>query len=109
MHVWIVESSTNRAAVDEVWRRLVPEHSLERGVTIFKDDGSLSPDSVAAVRLGDIEDHHGGYSHDPPLSRLEIHGTDPTPTLTAALNEYGFGRLEQFAGGFRATRDSRHG
>jgi hypothetical protein len=105
LHVWIVESPPNRAALQDVWRNVVPEYSLERGATIFSGgDASGSPDQVAAGVLGDIDLHHGEHSHDPPLARLEIYGTGRTALLLAALEDRGFLATEDLVDGFSAIR-----
>lgn len=103
LHVWIVDSAPNRAALEEVWRNIVPEYSLERGATIFSGDTSGSPDQLAAGVLGDIDLHHGDSSHDPPLARLEIYGAGRTP-LIAALERRGFVAAEDLVDGFSAVR-----
>jgi len=104
LHVWIVASPENRVAVKKVWDDVVPRHSLDEGATIFDDDGTRAPDEVAAARLGDIELHHGGYSHSPPLSRLEIYGTGQTPLLLSALEAKGFSVVDDVSGGFISER-----
>jgi hypothetical protein len=104
LHVWIVESPENRSAVKKVWADVVPRHSLDEGVTIFDDDGTRPPDEVAAARLGDIDLHHGGFSHSPPLTRLEVYGTTRTTTLSSALEAIGFTVFDDLAIGFVAER-----
>jgi hypothetical protein len=105
LHVWIVDSPTNRLAVEQVWQCHSRQYSLEKGATIFRDDGSVSPDVVASRVLGDIELHHGQYSHDPPLSRLEIYGASGTEALSTALQEFGFVLFEDLPEGFMASRE----
>jgi hypothetical protein len=102
LHVWVVDSPANRAALAPIPDR--DEYSLERGVTTFTDDVSRPPHELAAFRLADVDLHHDQRSHDPPLSRLEIYGTARTPSLTAALAALGFVTLEDIPGGFVATR-----
>ena len=104
LHVWIIESPSNRAAVEDVWRSVVPEYSLECGATVFSSDATESSDQAAARVLGDIEVHHREYSHDPPLERLEIYGTARTPFLVSALENQGFVPAEDFVDGFSAVR-----
>lgn len=102
LHVWVVDSPLNRPARDRVWSES-PEYVLESGATIFADDGN-APDLLAARILGDVELHHGQYSHSPPLSRIELYGTRLTPALQDALHDLGFASFEDTADGFIAVR-----
>jgi hypothetical protein len=104
LHVWIVDSPGNRAAVKEAWSELVPRYSLDEGATIFDDDGTRAPDEVAAARLDNIELHHGGFSHSPPLTRLEVCGTRRTALLSSTLEARGFSLVDEFPGGFILER-----
>lgn len=90
VHVWIVESPENRAAVHEVLDDVVRNDGFENRATIVSDDGTHSPDEVAADRPSDIELHLGGCSHTPPVSRPWIHGTVRTASWSLALEAMGF-------------------
>jgi hypothetical protein len=55
--------------------------------------------------LGTVEEHHGAYSHDPPLSVLQVVGIEPSAAAIEELAAYGFGRIEPSDDGFIARRD----
>ena len=55
--------------------------------------------------LFDVDLHHGEYSHDPPLSALEVFGAEVSAEARRALAEYGFTSVEPTSFGFRASRD----
>jgi hypothetical protein len=48
--------------------------------------------------------HHGDYSHDPPLSVIEVIGLEPTEAVRDELSSYGFGDIELSAEGFVVRR-----
>ena len=103
VHVWACESRQNAKVARQLWREN-PEHSLESGVTTFQVKASDSPQDMCIGILGAIEDHHGGWSHDPPWSILEVYGADLTDGVKRALNGLGFECLEEGKGFFTASR-----
>jgi hypothetical protein len=104
VHVWIIDTLTNRAAAEIVWSKEGGVPSLERGVTTFSKVATDAPDEIVASVLDSIELHHGEYSHSPPWSVLEVYGTTPTPSLSTALAEHWFTNISPTPGGFRAWR-----
>lgn len=103
LHVWIIDSSTNRPARDKVWNE-TQEYTLESGATLFFDDGTQPSDVVVAQMLDDVERHHGEGAHTPPMSRLEVYGTPRTASLSSALADYGFEHFEDESDRFIASR-----
>jgi hypothetical protein len=77
-HVWAVKSPVNDPVIEEVWAS-APHHWLVSGVTAF-NAGHSAEDSCLSI-LGVIEEHHGPYSHDPPLTEIEVVGVQPTAAL----------------------------
>ena len=107
LHVWIAATVSNRAAAERYWESHptpIGAAALEAGVTTFDVDTSQSADEWCSAILSTVEEHHGEYSHVPPVSELEIYGTTPTPTLRSALEDSGFAPERENAGGFRASR-----
>jgi hypothetical protein len=80
MPLWIVDTPINRAAAESHWRQQ-PEDS----VTTFKVNPGASPEDWCAGVLGTVIEHHGDYSHDPPVSSLEIIGAQPVGSLVATF------------------------
>jgi hypothetical protein len=102
-HVWIVDTSQNRAVATKYWARN-PEHKIENGLTTFK---VLDKDSALEKCLGilpTIELHHGEYSSDTPYSRLEVIGLPLSDSVESALRESGFSIFEATDEGFLAKR-----
>ena len=100
-HVWIVRSPINDAVVEAV-RADSDEHSLESGISRF--NGGDSPEESFLSILGVVEEHHGAYSHDPPLSVIEVFGVGATDAIREEVAAYGFRRIELGNEGFTAYR-----
>ena len=100
-HVWIVRSPINDAVAEAV-RAGSEEHSLESGISTF--NGRESPEESFLSILGVIEEHHGEYSHDPPLSVIEVFGVGATDAIREEAAAYGFRRIEPSDEGFTAYR-----
>jgi hypothetical protein len=106
MPVWIADTPANRAAAAAL-RREAPAsvpHTAAGAVTTFRVASEESPAEWALRALGDVDLHHGQYSHAPPYGALEVVGAEPTPDLRAALAEYGLTEIEPRPGGFLASR-----
>lgn len=105
IHVWIADTVDNRLAAEGFWATHLPmatSQHLESGVTTFKVDSAQSPEEWCAAIVGTVDEHHGEFSHDPPVSEVEVYGTPATPSLEAAFAAYGFDEFEPTSGGFRA-------
>jgi hypothetical protein len=101
-HVWAIRTPEYRRAADEE-RPSSGCHSLERGVTLFGADNSSPEDKVISI-FGTVQEHHGEYSHDPPLDEVEVLGAEPTPEVRAELNAFGFTDIVPAERGFVAQR-----
>ena len=88
-------------AAERIWAAGTPP-DLDSGVTTFKVDSTRSPEEWCAAIVGTVDEHHGDFSHDPPVSELEIYGTRPTASLQTAFVAYGFEEFEPTNDGFRA-------
>ena len=96
MPVWIADTPGNRAGIQAA--------RLAGGdLTVFRVDEGKSPDGWASEVVATVVEHHGEWSHDPPLSRLEIFGASLTPQLRDVLSEYGFSETEMVGGSIRAS------
>jgi hypothetical protein len=107
IHVWVIGTPVNRASAEALWRNHRGGPSLDRGATTFAADPADPRDEVIASMLDTIDLHHGPYSHTPPWSVLEVYGTSPTPSLVAALAEFGFTDIAPTTEGFRASRTGK--
>lgn len=98
VHVWLVDSEPNRAAAERLWARgIAPAgHPLESGITLFQGEGR-TPSDVAIAILDMLTEHHNEWSHDPPMTVLEIHGAAITPALREALEDFGFPAIRKHA------------
>ena len=103
LHVWICATPANERAADS-YRRDHPDYSLETGVTTFKVSEGESPEDSFLRILGDVDLHHGEYSHEPAWDSLEVYGVLPTPPIRAALAEYEVTDIAPFLGGFTCRR-----
>jgi hypothetical protein len=65
LHVWLAATPANRATAD-TYRRTHPQSSLEHGVTTFSVAPADSAEDRVLHVLGDVDLHHGAYSHTPP-------------------------------------------
>jgi hypothetical protein len=100
-HVWLVTSASNDPVVAVLWRD-DRAYSLEEGVTTFS--AAETPEASFISILEEVEVHHGDYSHDPPLSVIEVIGLEPTEAVRDELSSYGFGDIELSAEGFVVRR-----
>jgi len=103
VHVWLAETSANRARAEAYWRAH-PEKSIEQGVTTFKIGAADNAEQIVMRALGPVDLHHGEHSHAPPWDTLEIYGASPTPTLRKALTDFGISDVHSIPGGFRGSR-----
>ena len=102
-HVWLALTPSNRTLAD-AYRRTNPEYSLEHGVTAFTIAPDATPEGQVLGVLGEVDLHHGQYSHTPPWDTLEIYGASPSPALRAALAEFGVVAFRETPDGFSCTR-----
>ena len=102
MPVWVADTPANRAAAEAYWQ-MEPGRAHTTGVTTFRVDPEDAPEGWCSDVLGTVVEHHGVYSHDPPVTALEIVGARPVAALRAALEAYGFGQVSAAEGGFRAS------
>lgn len=105
MPVWIVDTPANRAAAETVWASR-PGLKHGDGVTTFRIDRGLAPESWLTDVLPIVALHHGEYSHVPPYTGIEVFGAAVTPVVREALDQFGIGNVTERSGGFLATRSS---
>src|SRR5438093_759361 len=106
IHVWALDTPTNRTVAERVWREAGGTHSLENGITTFKGSPDAASDEIVGHQLPTIDLHHGAHSHSPPWNVLEVYGAPPTTGLRAVLSEYGLTEVRATAHGFVATAPS---
>jgi hypothetical protein len=71
---------------------------------VFNGGGGTPEREVASI-LGTVEEHHGQYSHEPPLTIIEVIGAAVTPEVRTELEAHGFERWQESPAGFVAYRD----
>ncbi len=94
-----MSSASNNAAVATLHSS---DYSLEEGVTTFSPSATAQASFVAVIDL--VEQHHGEYSHDPPVSIIEVIGFEPSAVAVDELDAYGFHHVEPSNNGFVARR-----
>jgi hypothetical protein len=102
-HVWVVESPLTEPVARALWTE-DPEYSLEKGVTTFR--GAETREASFISILPSVVEHHDEYSHDPPLSVIQVIGLQPSAAVRAELTAHGFNRIESSAEGFASHLDS---
>jgi hypothetical protein len=102
-HVWLVRSALNDPAVAAL-REDDSGFSFDSGVTTF--NAAESPQASFLSILGTVEEHHGKYSHDPPVSVIEVLGLEPSAPIRDELRSYGFGHIKPSQNGFVARRET---
>jgi hypothetical protein len=103
--VWIVDTSTNRAAAQR-YRDLNREQPDHEVVTTFKVDPTQSPETWLTEILGTVDLHHGEYSQHPAYTAIEVFGAGLTSKLREAFAEFGVNTFVQRSGGFVGTKSS---
>jgi hypothetical protein len=101
MPTWIADTPPNRAAAEAHWRTH-PREAHPNGITTFRVDATRPPEEWCADVLGAVIEHHGEYSHNPPVSVLEVIGAQPLEHLVGVLGDYGFTLVSPTPEGFRA-------
>jgi hypothetical protein len=101
MPTWVADTPPNRAAAEAHWRTH-PGEAHTNGITTFRVDAGLAPEEWCAGILGTVIEHHGEYSHTPPVSILEVIGAQPLEPLVGTLGYYGFTLVSPTPEGFRA-------
>jgi hypothetical protein len=100
--VWIVESANNPPVARRLWTER-PTSSHLAGITTFRPGVPDTPEEHLLSVLDTIDLHHGHYSADPPYSVLEVIGCEPSPRVSAVLDELGFSVVARSADGFTAS------
>ena len=101
IHVWVADTPQNRMAA-ELIRKAEPTFDFARGVTLFSINADQGRDVWAADIIGTIETHHGSYTHDPPVSCLEVFGVPAGEPLKRVLARYGFTHVVERGNAFQA-------
>jgi hypothetical protein len=95
--VWVLRTPEAQAVAERARRK-----GADFTVFIAEADAKATLLGV----LDEVELHHGPYSHDPPVSVIEVFGMQPTKVVREELHALGFGRVEASGDGFLAYRDS---
>jgi hypothetical protein len=108
VHVWLIESRFNNLAAQRAWAEAADAKvSLRCGITTFPRMPSQSlEDSVVSI-FETIDEHHDSYDEDTRWGTIEVYGIEPTARIKDELREYGVTDIQEFEGGFRATREEK--
>ena len=103
-HVWAVRVTGTEKVATNVWldNQKGQHRCNDAGLTLF--NGSATPEESFLSILDSVELHHGEYSHDPPLSVIEVLGVDATKAIHDALAELGFTEVSTADACFVARR-----
>jgi len=107
VHVWIVESPANTRWARQIWQerdRASDSDPLASGVTCFASEPRHSAQAAFLSILETVDDHHGGYAHEPGWTELEIYDLECTAEIASELKGYGVERIEARGKGFIAFR-----
>ena len=99
IEVWACASSENSALIRRLW-----QVGSVKTVTEFKVSSGADAEEWLLEVVGDVDLHHGSYSHDPPWETLEVYGCAASPQVRRALQEFGDGEFVETSGGFNFTR-----
>ena len=100
--VWVVESAENTPVAKRLWSEPPTSNQLA-GITTFQPSLPDTAEEHLLSVLDTIDLHHGNYSADLPYSVLEVIGCEPSPRISAALDELGFSVVSRSESGFIAS------
>jgi len=102
-HVWAIRSPENERAAEAFWERLpvgtTYSEQLESGITVF----NVQP--LGLGLLDSVIEHHGEFSHDPPVDAIDVLGHAFSEQVRATFVMQGFPHFVQRPDGFLATRE----
>ena len=87
--VWIIDTPTNHNVIEKLWQDSERQDYLT-GVTSFKAEDNVLPEEIVLDMLDSVYDHHGPFSHDPPMDALHIVGAEKIPEICNWFREEGF-------------------
>src|SRR5206468_309774 len=62
IHVWALDTPTNRTVAQRVWREVAGTHSLENGITTFKGSPDAAADEIVGHQLSAVARNVGRHS-----------------------------------------------
>jgi hypothetical protein len=97
MHVWVVDSPTNRVVADAIWstNSSGAENCLNKGVTLFQTQIGRAPDVIVSDIFDTILDHHSEWACGSPMTEIEIYGLPDTEATDTALNTLGLDVIDR--------------
>lgn len=87
--VWVVDTTHNRPAIECAWSTLEDKGPAPE-VTSYqpRPDGDIAEE--IRQLLPTIEEHHGEYSHDPPMDAVRIYGFAYPDRIANAFADFDF-------------------
>ena len=102
IHVWAVDSQTNKLAaeryIEELKNRSLGDVEAKLTLTI-SHRSKLDSDFLET-----LEDHHSEYAQDPPWSEIEVFGISLDKSTQELLKNWGFQDFEKTTEGFIAKK-----
>jgi hypothetical protein len=77
---------------------------LGPGITSFLAIEGESQEEMCSRLAGDVDEHHGEFSHDPPWSEILVFGVPLSERLRASFTELGASQFEITQDGFICRR-----
>jgi hypothetical protein len=93
--VWLADTPANHTAAEEAWQRAIEWPHIS--VTLFRPPSEASAEDWRSL-LEQIALREGA------VDVLEVIGAPLSLAARAVMNDAGFSRIEETAGGFRARR-----
>lgn len=96
MHVWIVDSRTNREYAEAYWQNsgACLDDPYSKGITTFEVKDEMFGEETIDFIIDTIQDHHSEFAHTPGWSEAHVFGCRLTPSLKELFIEFGFSRFE---------------
>jgi len=101
--IWVVPSPANSPVASQLQRKRVGVRPSTQ-VSIWSHPFDPQTESDWCAVIDDVELHHGEYSHDPPVSTIEIFGAKMSAAAQKAFRLYGFDLFQDTESGFRASK-----
>lgn len=100
MPIWIVDSITNRKAVDDIREGERNESNL----TTFQARDGESPAAMCERIVQSLDDHYNERSQSPEYAELNVIGVQLDEVKRPIFHELGFSEFSRTPGGFVARK-----
>lgn len=101
--VWVSPSVSNNSAVERIRSE---DADISKSITLWSIARQTQSEEDWRSVVYDVDLHHGEYSHDPPVSVIEVFGPAPSRDAEAAFSSFGFTSISRSPFGFTARKPS---